>query len=109
MKRTSSSEEHSIAFLSRMSEVLRVLAHPQRLKIVEILQAAGRAPVHDIVDRLGATQATTSQHLNQMRRAGVVAAERRGKEVWYEVEDRKSLAILRCLCAEQRAGRENAP
>ncbi len=85
-----------VELLGRMAQVLRLLAHPDRLRIIEILEA-GAAPVHDVVDALGLPQAATSQHLNQMKRVGLVAAERRGKEVWYAIADPRSISILNCI------------
>ena len=89
--------ELAIEELARVAETLKVLAHPYRLKIVELLQARQEAPVHELMDRLGLPQATVSQHLNQMRRAGLVRAARRGKEVWYAIADPRSLTILDCI------------
>ena len=85
-----------VELLGRMAQVLRLLAHPDRLRIIENLEA-GAAPVHDVVDALGLPQAATSQHLNQMKRVGLVAAERRGKEVWYAIADPRSISILNCI------------
>ena len=79
-----------------MAQVLRLLAHPDRLRIIEILEG-GAVPVHGVVDALGLPQAATSQHLNQMKRVGLVGAERRGKEVWYTIADPRSLSILNCI------------
>ncbi len=84
--------------LARIAETLKLLAHPQRLHLVGLLNRADAAPVHELVAALGAPQAVTSQHLNLMRRAGLVAAERRGKEVWYSLADRRALKILECVC-----------
>ena len=89
--------ELPVELLQRMAEVLRVLAHAQRLKIVEMLQRDADAPVHRIVDGLGLPQAAVSQHLNHMRRAGLVKSERRGREVWYRISEPSSLTILDCI------------
>lgn len=83
--------------LARVGEVLKVLAHPCRLKIVEILEGSDGKPVHEIQQGVDLSHAATSQHLNQMRRAGLVASERRGKEVWYRISDERSLTILNCI------------
>lgn len=85
-----------VELLGRMAQVLKLLAHPDRLRIIEILEA-GAAPVHEVVDGLGLPQAATSQHLNQMKRVGLVASERRGKEVWYTIADPRSISILNCI------------
>lgn len=77
--------------------MLKLLAHPHRLKIIEILENVEEAPVHEIVEQLGLPQGATSQHLNKMRRANLIGAERRGKEVWYRIADRRSLTILNCI------------
>ena len=84
--------------LARIAETLRLLAHPQRLHLVGLLHRVAAAPVHALVGALDAPQAVTSQHLNLMRRAGLVASERRGKEVWYRLADRRALKILECVC-----------
>lgn len=86
-----------IDLLSRLADTLKLLAHPQRLKIVDILQREEEAPVHELTHQLGLAQAATSHHLNRMRRVGLVASERRGKEVWYRIADPKALKILDCV------------
>ena len=87
----------SIELLSRMADMLKLLAHPQRLKIIDILRREKEAPVHVLTERLGLAHAATSHHLNRMRRVGLVASERRGKEVWYRVADDRALTILDCI------------
>ena len=97
MKSAKTKSSISIECLERMSQVLRLLAHPQRLKIIELLENEHEAPVHGIVEYIGLPQAATSQHLNLMRRVGLVNAVRRGREVWYQIGDRRSLSILNCV------------
>ncbi len=89
-----------IALLERMAEMLKLLAHPHRLKILEVLQSVRRAPVHSIMEVLDLPQSATSQHLNQMRRAGILASEREGREVWYRIADPRCINVLQCICHE---------
>jgi DNA-binding transcriptional ArsR family regulator len=86
-----------VSLLDRMAQVLRVLAHPHRLQVVEMLERVGAAPVSSIQTTLGLPQSATSQHLGHMKRVGLVRAERRGKEVWYTIEDTRALTILGCI------------
>jgi len=86
-----------IALLERMAMVLRVLAHPQRLKVIELLELEGSAPVSHIQSALKLPQAATSQHLGHMKKVGLVNSSRRGKEVWYSVDDTRALTILNCI------------
>jgi len=68
------------------AEIMRTLAHPRRLRIIHRL-AAGPVEVGRIAADLGISQPNVSQHLAGMRAAGVVEAERRGREVRYRLTD----------------------
>lgn len=83
--------------LEKMAQTLKLLAHPHRLRIVEILDQRGHAPVFEIMHLLELPQAVTSQHLNAMRRVGLLCCERRGKEVWYAIANPHALTILDCI------------
>lgn len=89
--------ELTIEYLEKVAVMLKLLAHPQRLKIIEILDDVGESPVHVLMERLLLDQAPTSQHLNLMRRAGLVQARRKGREMWYDVANRRCLSILNCI------------
>lgn len=93
MKRT----ELSVEWLERMAQVLRVLAHPHRIKVIELLEARRTAPVYEISEHVGLPQAAMSHHLGQMKRAGIVRSVRRGKEVWYAIAEPRALTILGCM------------
>ena len=80
------------------ADILRTLAHPMRLRIIDLLNAADELPVCGITEYLGIAQAATSQHLNHMKRVGLIRSERRGKEVWYSVADPRPIALLNCIC-----------
>lgn len=83
--------------LESAAESLKVLGHPDRLRIIGFLNKEGEAPVHSIEDFLGLSQPHTSTHLSCLRRVGLLSAERRGKEVWYSLADERSLDVLRCM------------
>jgi ArsR family transcriptional regulator len=71
----------------RCSKFLKALADPDRLKIVQCLQA-GPLPVGEISDRLGAPLANVSHHLKQLRIAGLVTGQKRGRQVIYALSPR---------------------
>jgi ArsR family transcriptional regulator len=68
------------------AEVLKTLASPRRL---EILHALARGPIEvgRLATAIGASQPNVSQHLAVLRSAGVVDAERDGREVRYRLSD----------------------
>jgi len=68
------------------ADVLRAMANPRRLQILHRL-ADGPVDVGTLAAELGMSQPNASQHLAVMRTAGVVEAERIGREVRYRVSD----------------------
>jgi len=68
------------------AEVLRTLASPRRLEILHVL-ARGPIEVGRLAAAIGATQPNVSQHLGVLRAAGIVEAERDGREVRYRLAD----------------------
>ncbi len=68
------------------AEVLKTLASPRRLEIIHRL-AAGPCEVGRLAEELGISQPNASQHLAIMRAAGIVEAERDGREVRYRLTD----------------------
>jgi DNA-binding transcriptional ArsR family regulator len=68
------------------AEVLRTLASPRRLEILHAL-ARGPMEVGRLAELIGATQPNASQHLAVLRTAGIVEAERDGREVRYRLAD----------------------
>jgi ArsR family transcriptional regulator len=67
-------------------EVFKVLANQKRLEIIQLL-ANGELCVGEMIDMLGLPQANLSQHLAQMRRAGLLARSKKGTKVYYRVAD----------------------
>ena len=68
------------------ADVLKTLSNPKRLEIVHLL-AEGPREVGKLAGELGISQPNVSQHLAIMRAAGVVEAERDGREVRYRLAD----------------------
>src|SRR6266581_9183706 len=68
------------------AEVLKTLASPRRLEILHVL-ARGPIEVGHLAAAIGATQPNVSQHLAMLRAAGIVEAERDGREVRYRPAD----------------------
>jgi len=68
------------------ADVLKTLASPRRLEILHAL-ASGPMEVGRLAALIGATQPNVSQHLAVLRNAGVVDAEREGREVRYRLAD----------------------
>lgn len=72
--------------LLRAGDLLRALSAPVRLAIIAEL-AEGTRCVHELASVAGVTQSLVSQHLRVLRGAGLVIADRRGREVAYSLAD----------------------
>lgn len=84
------------ALFAEFAKVARAVAHPHRLEILEHL-AQGERGVDALSVRLGLSIANASQHLQQMRRAGLVASRRDGKYILYRLADDTVLALVSSL------------
>ena len=82
--------------LAEAAEMVRVLGHPVRLRIVELLES-GEQTVTQLQESLDAPQALVSQQLARMRAAGIVAGRRSGPNVWYAIADPRVVRMLDCL------------
>jgi ArsR family transcriptional regulator len=81
------------------SELMRALAHPLRLKILEFIDCNDSINVNKIYSTLDIEQSITSQHLKILRLAGVVDVEITGKyhvyKINYDVINKASYAVNR--------------
>lgn len=94
------------ALLEEYAFVAQALSSPARLSLLEQL-AQGERGVEGLADKTGLTLANCSQHLQQLRRAGLVTSRRAGKAVIYRLTDVKTLEVMDLLCvlAERNLGR----
>jgi ArsR family transcriptional regulator len=76
------------ALFEARAEIVKALAHPTRLFIVNELSKGERC-VCELRDEIGADMSTVSKHLSVLKNAGVVEDDKRGLQVFYR---------LRCPC-----------
>jgi ArsR family transcriptional regulator len=79
-----------------VAEVLKAVAHPIRLQIIELLEKKEMC-VGDIVKALGGKQAITSQQLNMMKDKGVLECRRDGVKVFYRIHNKNVIKLLHCV------------
>jgi ArsR family transcriptional regulator len=68
------------------AEILKTLASPRRIQILHVLHD-GPTEVGRLASMIGASQPNVSQHLSVLRTAGLVEADRDGREVRYRLSD----------------------
>lgn len=76
------------------ANLFRVLGHPARVRLLEILRDEGECSVGALQAELELDSGGTSQHLAALRRIGLVESRREGTSVFYRVPDRRVFELL---------------
>jgi ArsR family transcriptional regulator len=76
--------------------VLKALAHPIRLAIIQFLSEGERC-VCDIVEHVGTSQSNISKHLSIMRGVGILSDRKEGLSVYYELKMPCALKFFGCV------------
>jgi DNA-binding transcriptional ArsR family regulator len=75
------------------AQLFRVLGHPVRIRILELL-SEGERTVGDLQAQLELDSSGTSQHLGAMRQLGLLDARREGTSVYYRIKDPRVSELL---------------
>jgi ArsR family transcriptional regulator len=81
---------------ARLAQLAKAIAHPARVEIVRLLAKREACIVGDLVGDLALAQSTVSQHLKQLKEAGLIRGEVDGPRVCYCLEP-GALALLKSL------------
>jgi ArsR family transcriptional regulator len=76
------------------ANLFRVLGHPARVRILELLRDHGEHAVGALQLALGLGEGSTSQHLAALRRVGLVESRREGTTIFYRVDDTRVFDLL---------------
>lgn len=83
--------------LERAAIMLKAIAHPMRIAILNQLENGKRLTVTQIHDALGIEQSTTSHHLGILRDKGVLVSKREGKNTYYSIKHEKLNTLIECI------------
>lgn len=86
----------SLDALGQAAECLRVLAHPHRLRMVQML-LRGDYTVTELAEACELPTAMASEHLRLMQRCGFLSSEKNGRKVFYRVTEPHLKNILKCI------------
>jgi ArsR family transcriptional regulator, zinc-responsive transcriptional repressor len=89
--------------LGQAAECLRTLAHPHRLRIVQML-LAGKYTVGELAEACGIPSHMASEHLRLMQRCRFLSVDKEGRRAYYSVCEPHLASIMACV--EDRFGRE---
>ena len=97
------------ALFQARAEIVKALAHPTRLFIVDELSKGERC-VCELRDEIGADISTVSKHLSVLKNAGVVEDDKRGLQVFYRLRCPCILSFFNCIenVLQENARRQRA-
>ena len=107
-------DKQRLAALSAQAAILKALAHPTRLFIVQELNK-GEQCVCKFTEQIGADMSTVSRHLAILKNAGIIIDQKRGNQVFYTL---KCSCVLDFLCCvetvietniQEQISRQNTP
>ncbi len=86
----------SLDALGQAAECLKTLAHPHRLRMVQML-LQGRYTVGELAEACGIPSHMASEHLRLMQRCGFLASEKDGRKAYYQIVETHLANIMACI------------
>jgi len=83
--------------LEKAANMLKAIAHPMRIAIINYLEDGKQLTVTEIHERLGIEQSTTSHHLGILKDKGVLLSKREGKNTYYCLKHDTISSIVECI------------
>lgn len=74
---------------NRLAKYAKALAHPARIAILKLLAKKATCQCGDIVEELPLSQSTVSQHLKELKDAGLIKGEIEGAKVCYCIDEKE--------------------
>ena len=89
--------ELTVEQLERAANMLRAIAHPMRIAILNFLEDGKKRSVTEIYEKIGIEQSTTSHHLGILKDKGVLNSNREGKNTYYSIRHNKLSTLIDCI------------
>ncbi|KYG73218.1 ArsR/SmtB family transcription factor [Roseivirga echinicomitans] len=83
--------------VEKIAFVLKTVAHPMRVGIIDLLNRNEKMSVNDITVYLGLEQSLTSHHLANLKMKGVLGSKRNGKNIFYFLKMKEVPQIIKIL------------
>ena len=93
-------DQVKLKLLTEKSEMLKAMAHPMRLCILNCLLSSQDCNVTTLTKKLSQPQSTISQHISKLKAHGLIEGQRNGVEIQYRVIDDEVKSIIDLLLKE---------
>ncbi len=89
------------------AKIIKAMAHPTRLFIVDELARGGQRCVCELTEMIGVDMSTVSRHLAMLKNAGIIEDEKRGAQVYYSLRVRCVLSFFECVESVMKSNAKN--
>ena len=79
------------------AKIIKAMAHPTRLFIVDELGRSGERCVCELTEMIGVDMSTVSRHLAMLKNAGIIEDEKRGQQVYYSLRVQCIMDFFECV------------
>ena len=79
------------------AHILKAVAHPARLAIIDLLAQNGRMHCSQIIEILGIEQTLLSHHMSTLFDRGILGREKDGKFIYYHLADARAAKVIDCI------------
>ena len=79
------------------AKIIKAMAHPTRLFIVDELGRSGERCVCELTEMIGVDMSTVSRHLAMLKNAGIIEDEKRGQQVYYSLRVQCIMNFFECV------------
>jgi len=83
--------------LSKAAFILKAIAHPVRLLIIEKLQKNEEMSVNELCNEANCEQSLMSHHLMGLKLKGLLSSRRKGKTQLYSLKEKSIVKVLECI------------
>ncbi len=90
-------QELNVEQLEHAANMLKALAHPLRIAILNMLEDGNKMTVTEIYEKLGIEQSTASHHLGILKDKNILLSKRDGKNTYYSLKHDTLNNIIKCV------------
>ena len=87
----------TLARYEARARIMKAMAHPARLLIIDELSQAGERCVCELTEMIGSDMSTVSRHLAVLKGAGLIEDEKRGQMVFYRLRVKCVVRFFDCI------------
>ena len=84
------------SYLEKVADCLKLMAHPVRIRIVELL-SKGRFSVGELAENCKIPHNQACEHLRLLKNHGLLTSKREGRVVYYSIASKQIIGLLNCI------------